>query len=377
MQAQLLTVATGRLGAPLDELGGTWDWVAGGMPEMVVECAAQPWLDGALPLPLLGRDGLALILDDGEPWIAGPIIGPIDDSKMITTKTVGLTARGIEHVFDGWIVLPANYRQGADLMAAPPLTIRANSWGTIAARLVQSQVARNGRLPIVYGSLIEDGNRYVRNYDTWNLANNGLWKRLTELQALNEDGDVPGPDMSFRPEMAGAVDLRWRMLWGTSRQSSLPQDWVPVIDLTSAQGPVAGWSPIVAWEPATRVYAVGAGQESGQLVSMSDRRELLGLGMIPREHVMPDTSNDDWPLLQRRADSRAAHLSRPVVQLTVTLDARHQATRLGGWMPGHIALVTVPEGASLHIPAGTRRWRCIRMHGRIGASTYTVELQEV
>ena len=378
MDVRLLTVPSGRAGRSLPVTGGSWDWPLNGIPTIDVAADAGPWLAGTVPVPLQGRDGLLLTVDD-TPWIAGPLTAPLNESGLLTAGTVQLRAAGIEQVLAGWLVLAATHTDGAALAASPDWVVTGDSWGTIAAQLVRDINARNGQLPIILGGVLEDGTRYVRSYEPWNLANNNLWARLQDLMELGEDSDVPGPDMSWRPEWTSptAESVAWRMLWGTSTQATLPQDWRPVIDLTAPSGPVAAWQVTYGRTPATRIYGVGAGQGAGQLVAIADRPDLTGQGMVVAEAVMPDTSNDQADLLARRTAARAASMARPVTQLSVTVAADDERTRLGRWTPGQVAQVTIGDRHSLVVPGGTREWRCVRMHGDIGAGTYTVELQEV
>lgn len=372
-ELSLIDARTGHVGASLDLTGGSWDWPLAGIPTIDASIDATQFLDRSLPLPKPGREGVVLAFQ-GRPLIAGSLHDELGEVQSIDGAPISrLTAGGLEWTLAGWPILATNYANGADLREGPSVSLTAGSVGTLAAWLVQQGVARNLReLPLVYEGLIEGGGSVGFDLPPWDLSNGNLWTQLVALQ----DGD--GPDLLFAPRWANDARtlVEWVMRWGTSRQPYLAQDGRPSLDLTALGGPIATMSADYSTSPVTRLYGVGAGQEQGLLVAPSTDFVKLQEGLIPREEVYSLSNLDDWDAVQRLTDAQMARLARPTRQMSVTLSASDDSTLLGTWTPGQLARVSVGDGY-LHIPAGERDWRCVRMHGEIGSAVYAIELQEV
>lgn len=165
------------------------------------------------------------------------------------------------------------------------------------------------------------------------------------------------------------------MVHGTFAQPMIEQTRMPYIDLTADGVGVAALEPARDWKSlATRVYGVGAGQEAGQLVSMSYVDRTRQMAMIPRERLVNSTSTDDWPELQRIVDGEAQVSSFPIRQLDLTLSIDDSEAGLWAWRPGHACCLLVGDDW-LDIPAGESTWRMVSRQATPGKSTYVVKLQ--
>lgn len=359
--AHLIDVRSGRVGARLDVTAdaGSWRETLNAIPEWDVKVGKEslstvpeddllPWANGVV------------VTFDGEPLLAGPITKPYSEDRT----TVTLSCAGIEQTLAGWRVLPRNYTKGGDLREDAPLRFEGLTLGEIQWRLVLTQMQRLVMLPIRHGVPATTGTRQ-RTYETWNLSNNQLLERIREVAHV-----IGGPDFAFWPQWSQRGSrVEWLMVHGTGDEW-LPQTHEPAIDLAAASGPVASFAPIAEWEPVTTVYGVGAGQGAGTLISV--QRQELDIPAI--EDVLSDTGTDNWDLVQEHARAEGRSRLEPVHQLSVTLDAVHPSAGLGLWRCGQVAQVKTGPGWRRVLPSGS--WRAIARHGRIGASTYTVELQE-
>lgn len=365
-RAFLLDVRSGRVGAelPLAADAGSWRETLNGIPEWslklgkanmgsIPDSALLPWAQGTL------------VTYDGHPVLAGPIVKPYSE----TTTTISLDCRGIEQTISGWRVLPREYDKGGDLRIDAPLFFDGLSLGEIQWRIVATQMARLGALPIVHGMPASTG-IHQRTYETWNLANNNALQRVQEIAEV-----IGGPDFAFWPQWDG-VDVSWSMVHGIGDDEALPQATEPVIDLKAAHGPVASFTPLSDWDPATCVYGIGAGQEEGILISVQRAAFPERLRIPPREDVLSDTGTDDWGLVQAHARAEGESRVHPVRQLSIELSVDHQSAGLVHWRNGHAAIVDA-DPTVWRTPIPERAWwRAISRHGSIGATTYTVELQE-
>lgn len=365
-RAFLLDIRSGRVGVelPLAADAGSWRETLNGIPEWslklgkadmgsIPDSALLPWAQGTL------------VTFDGHPILAGPIVKPYAE----TTTTITVECRGIEQTISGWRVLAREHTLGGELRDDAPLRLEGLSLGEIQWRLVQTQMQRLGVLPIVHGVPASTG-IHERTYDAWNLSNNECFQRIQEVSEV-----IGGPDFAFWPEwVARDVDVRWSMVHGIVEEA-LPQVHEPVIDLTATHGPVATFTPIRHWDPATCVYGIGAGQGAGTLISIQRPAIPEGLRIPAREDVLPDTGTDVWDLVQAHARAEGDSRVWPTIQLSVDLSVDHQSAGLVQWRNGHAAQVTVGSDWR-SVPAGTSLWRSIARHGQIGATTYSVELQE-
>lgn len=298
--------------------------------------------------------GVALLHGD-HVLVAGPLT---ENAKDAGRDWASLPFAGIEAVFEGWHALgETEFVTGDELRTATASHVDAGSLGSVAWNIVDQAMRRLGRLPIVHGTPYEEGSVGYPDIPTWNLEKNRVGDLLAEISK------GIGPDIAFWPRLnEDRSGVEWEMVHGTFAQPMIEQTRMPYIDLTADGVGVAALEPARDWKSlATRVYGVGAGQEAGQLVSMSYVDRTRQMAMIPRERLVNSTSTDDWPELQRIVDGEAQVSSFPIRQLDLTLSIDDSEAGLWAWRPGHACCLLVGDDW-LDIPAGesTCAWCRVR-----------------
>lgn len=322
------------------------------------------WQHGVLPW----ADGI-LVCYDNTPVMAGPIV----ELPTETASAIELTAHGIEELLNQQIALAQNYPGGDELRHGKNVTLRAANLSWLAWLVVQQTMARTGRLPIVAGMPEAAGSAHYRDWEPWNINNNGVWKRLSELTEV-----INGPDIAFRPEwVPGEIGQRiqWRMMAGTTLSPYIPQTHVPVIDLTAPGARVTSIEPTGEWNPATTVYGYGSGEGAAMLISFARANAALRAHLPVLEDVLADGGNDDWSLLQQHVNAEVASRENPVTQTSVELSVDDPSAGLLRWWTGDYCQL-VSDGRWMQLPAGMSKQRCIKRTASIGADVYTVDLQE-
>ncbi|WIY84340.1 hypothetical protein [Propionimicrobium sp. PCR01-08-3] len=310
-----------------------------------------------------------LVCYDGQPLTAGPITAPPAEKLL----TVDLSAQGIEALLNQWIVLDKNYPDGEALAKGGNVKLSAGNLSRLAWLYVQQSIQRNGYLPIVDGMPDADGTANYRDMEPWNLQNNGLWKRLTEMTEV-----INGPDIAFRPEWMPGEEgsrIRWRMVAGSTVSPYIGQERMPRIDMTAPHSTITSVGPKVAWTPSTRVYGYGSGEGAGQIIAIATAEDSIRYRLPVLESVMADGGVDNAELVQQHTDADVAAKAKPTVQVPISLACDDPSAGVSRWWTGD-ACMLVPDTRWWSIPKATKPWRCINRSGTVGASTYTVELQE-
>lgn len=378
----LIDTLTGVVGHRVDATGTWADGPLNDIPSISASIAKESLtrvrVDSGDLHPTLGalwergifpwRDGL-LVCFDGKPLVAGPLTAmPVEEDE-----TVSVSAGGIEALLNEWIVLYDNYSDGTTLASAPNVRLTAKNLSWLAWVYVKQSMLRNGNLPIVAGMPDGAGSSHYRNFEPFNLENNGLWKRLTEIT-----GVINGPDLAFRPEWVPGSEgsrIRWRMMAGSTASPYIAQSHTPFIDLMAPIAPISGFKASIGWNPATIVYGHGAGEGAGMIISIAQAPDGLRSRLPALESVYNESDQEDVDLLQRHTEADMASRINPTVQLTIDVDTQHPSFGLSHWWTGDVATVTTGERWMLVKP-GTRDWRCVNRHGDIGGAVFTVELQE-
>lgn len=384
--AYLVQTMTGLRGKRLDiAADGSWGIPINGIEDWTVKVAKDelrsldplwwsPWRTSVL---------LCWVREDGTevPWIMGPITQPPAEDR----HTAVLTCRGLGALLERRVILARDYGQDPDYsrdsdmvwLAKSVVNLQGMSLGTIAQEYVRlSTTAKlGGWLPISYGSPREAGSTLnERNLEGWNLANNGTWKRLTELAEVRN-----GPDIAFRPAWADEAHTRvqWVMVHGTRAQPAIAQEWTMDLDTTSSESPVA--SVNVTTDASTlnsRVYWTGAGEGAGTLIRMAQEESRLQDHM-PLLEVVGSTSDSDNPaLIQEHADAALAAGEGALQQLTVRIDGSDQRCEIGRWRVGDTANVTIGTDW-LTVRPGTRPMKVIAAKGSWSSTMVDLEFQEV
>ena len=378
--AHLVRTMDGRLGAQLDMASeGSWSIPINGIEDFSVTVSKsqlrrleRAWWESmrtSVVVSWLGADGVLV------PWVAGPIIGPPSEGR----ETATLSCRGIGAVLEKRVVLdrePAESPTDTQrALATSSVRLRGMSLGTIAQEVVKraTDLKIGGRLPIVFGSPREQGSTLnERTYEGFNLANNGAWKRLSELTKVQN-----GPDIAFRPRWTDdGRSLEWVMVHGTRAQPTIAQDWTMDVDTTSALSPVADVSVSTdAGRLSNRVYWTGAGEGAGTLIRVVQDTARLD-GQMPLLEVVgatSDTENGSLVLQHARAELAAGRA--PVTQITVTIDGSDPRCEIGRWRVGDAARLTMGSDW-LTVSPGTSPKRIIAAKGSWDSPMVDIEFQD-
>ena len=361
-EAWLVHTQTGQLTARLDVLSGSWEEAADS-GHISLEVSKQSLRSVEPAQWLVPWRNSTLLTLDGLPVIGGPLTSV---PRLGRTK-VQIEAGSIHDIFAQRFATTADHTDGAAL-AQSTLTLDGWSLGSIGWRLVQAAMARRGgALPIVHGTL-DEAAAHIRTYPGYDITNLDV-AHLLELLA----GVINGPDIRFDIEWADDEHRRvqWVMRHGTMVSTDIPQDMVLTIDTTAVRGPVGEPEVICAWTPVSKLYATGAGQDSATLIAIAEDESLM-MSMPLLEATMSDTSTEELPLLQSRADARLARGREMTVQVNVAIDtATGRYPSL--WHPGDAATVVLgdewwplPERMDGHI---------VGRSGEVGSSVVQVEIQ--
>lgn len=288
--------------------------------------------------------------------------GPIQDWPTETRHDLTIGFEGIRAIFERRHLEQDHTFRGIDL-------------GTIAWRVVQAGMQKpGGALPIVHGSpdrtATAQGND--RTYEKWNIANNNVDKRLTEISEV-----IGGPDIMFRPRWANRnrTAIEWAFVHGAYHSPAIPQDTVPHWDATTARSDIASLSTTTDGTQLTsRVWGTGAGEGEGTTITKAEDPGLLEKGYPFLETVIsdPDQAKPE-PIRAKCAGELAAHQAA-IDQLSIKVNAASARHPLGTWHVGNDARITTgPETWS--IPPGTRTMRILRA-STASDEMVTLELQE-
>lgn len=347
----LIRTVTGELGAQLDPVSGSWsielNKTESGEVTVKKQDLAQiprswwtPWQAGVL---FTYTDPWG----DEKPVVAGPITGWPSES----TDEFVLDWSGIRKILERRIITNNKEYRGLSL-------------GTIAWRIVEESCDEkpSGGLPIVHASpeqTVDDDASHQRTYEAWNLSNNGIDKRLTEISEV-----INGPDIMFQPQWANdeRTAIEWAMYHGTETRPPIIQTWVPDFDLT---GP-APWAmdPTVTSEASHmvhRVWATGSGE--GEDIARAYAEDLTSLrDWVPyMEKVITDSEQGDTTKLGAKAAGELANSKSMIDQLSMSIRADSKKYPLGSWMVGHTGNVTIAGFFS--IPDGMYPMRIIKASG--------------
>ena len=313
--------------------------------------------------------------EDGslDAWIAGPIIGPPTETRATAT----FECRGIGAIFERRVLTaqePISLSTAAQVeMMTKRLRYAGMSLGTIGQEVVKRGMAKvGGTLPIAFGSPREQGSTLnERTYEGHNLANNGVWKRLTELSGVRN-----GPDIAFRPRWNAEGWLEWVMVHGTRAQPQIAQDWAMDLDTTSSRSPVASVDVTTdASRLASRVYWTGAGEGSATMVRVAEDRSRLHDQMPILETVGSTSDSANRDLIREHAIAALAASRDVVTQISMSVDGSDQRCEIGRWHVGDAARVTLGD-EWLTVPAGTSPKRIISAKGSWSSAMVDLEFQD-
>ena len=159
-----------------------WDDMADGIPGF-----------GSLPKHIRSTltGGIVLAYESTSQPLTPIIAGPITSAPTCDADgMVQINFSGLRHLFKGRFVFDSDPRPD-EHMTTGVVHLSGVSLGSIAWRLAQmSMLRRGGDLPLVHGQSDEPAHR-ERTYENWNIANNQIDKRWTEISEV-----INGPEIS-------------------------------------------------------------------------------------------------------------------------------------------------------------------------------------
>ena len=377
--AHLVRTMDGRLGARLDLAGeGSWSIPLNGIEEFSVTVGKDQLarLDPSWWSPYRSSVAVSWQREDGSlvAWVAGPIVGPPTETRA----TASFDCRGIGAILSRRVLTaqePISQSTAAQVaMMTGTVRYAGMSLGTIAQEVVKRGVAKvGGTLPIAFGSPREQGSTLnERTYEGFNLANNGVWKRLTELSGVRN-----GPDIAFRPRWtADGQFLEWVMVHGTYAQPTIEQAWTADLDATSSMSPIASVSVTTdASRLASRVYWTGAGEGKTTMVRVAEDRSRLADQMPILETVGSTSDSGNRDLIRAHAIAELEASRAPVTQISVQIDGADPRCEIGRWRVGDAARLTMGD-EWLTVPPGTTTKRIISAKGSWSSAMVDLEFQD-
>lgn len=359
-QVSLVETVSGTVGRNLDPVAGSWSMELNKIDSgsVTVKKRDLAGLDVEWFTPWKSSVLFSYITPDGDavPWCGGPITGWPQES----VHDLELSWAGIRKIFE--------HRH-----LEKDLRLTGMSLGSIAWELIRAGMDKpGGGLPIIHGTPTE---RYSpgheRTYEAFNLANNIVDKRLTELSEV-----ITGPDMMFRPEWAteDRSRVRWQFVHGTRVDPTIPQTWVPDWDATSQADVVDLDLTSSADQIASRVWGTGAGEGKGTVITKAEDLTLITAYFPFLESVISDPDQKKPDPIRAKCASALAGSRRMVDQLSLSVRADSVKNPLTSWWVGDDARVTLPEDFYT-MPGGTRDMRIIKASGGLGEQV-SIELQE-
>lgn len=356
-----LRTITGEVGSELDPVSGSWSVELNKVEDFSVTVKKNdllrrerlwwfPWSGGVL-FTYTGEDGIE------NPIVAGPIV----DYGTETSDELSFSCGGIRKILEHRTIWQT-------------LEYRSMTYGDIAWSLVQHGLDRpGGGLPIVRDFPSETG-RYERTYEGWNLANNGIDKRLTELSEV-----INGPDIMFRPRWVDGSNhqkIEWVMVHGTALSTSIPQTSTPDFDMTSAASDVL--EPSIKSSGTRirqRVWCTGAGEGEGVARAFAqDLTTIENEYSIPfLEDVISDADQNKEYVLRAKAEGALRAQSQIIDQLTFKSYTHSSKNQLGSFNVGDTANITMRGW--INIPDGTRSMKLLKMNGDF-SDVVTLDFQE-
>lgn len=365
-RAYLGLTMTGEVGRRLDWSSGNLNIALNDIEELSVSVAQNfveevslewwsPW-SGCL---LLSYEG-----DEGEVLMgAGPFIRPPQEES--THSELTLKAQGIGAVLSRRNV-SGDFRPGEEEKLKNTIYEWSGvSLGSMVGRLVKEATAkRAGWLPIVISP--EEKAIRQRTYEGWNLGNNGVWKRITEISEV-----IGGPDVMFRPRWvpgSNRTRFEWVLVTGTEAQPTIPQRrevfWdttaqatcITHVDLTSS---VEGW--------AHKSYVTGTGEGSGIALAIAEKDPDQYVPLL--ETVIAD-SDGEGDLLKSKAE--AALMLNSLHQFNLGVSSKDQGA-FGTWYVGDTVDLQVQDW--LAVPSGVWGSKIIGASFALGSDIATVKTQ--
>ena len=203
----------------------------------------------------------------------------------------------------------------------------------------------------------------VAEYKDFNISNHRCSDILKSI--ANSDG---GPDMQFRPYLSDSQHIRFRFIAGSDGDVYLNQDKRLSLSCSPSGGTLENVK-IDRAAPFMRVYATGAGSDSGTMCCQSEDLALVNReDPYPlRETTVSSTDSKTYELLASAANGMLNANRLPLMQLSGEIDVNDcDATGLplhplGSFWPGEMFDIAIDGFPDL--PDGVYPMRLMRMSG--------------
>lgn len=353
----LIRTVTGEVGSRLDPVSASWSIELNKVESGSVKVRKEDILkyDKLWWAPHSGGIMMTYTTPDGNerPIVAGPITGwPTE-----TEDEIELSWSGIRWIFTKRVIDQTLEYQGPSL-------------GNIGWNIVENTMSQKpgGLLPIYHASPDEEVGRQ-RTYEDWNLSNNGVDKRLTELSEV-----INGPDIMFRPEWKEFPrTIQWGFYHGTEYNTVIEQQYIPDFDSTTPQTNVNSVSVKSAADHiADRVWCTGSGEGEGVARVSRTSLDRVQKGFPFLEKVISDSDQSKEDQLAGKAEGELAASRDMLDQVTISYQSDSK-NPIGTFFVGNVALVTLKGFIS--VPDGSRNMRIIKMNGDL-TNSVTLDFQE-
>lgn len=349
---------TGQVGAQIETQSLSWDIELNETEELrsTVHKHSLYKIPSSMWQPPTGG---VLLTHTGSDGIEHPIIaGPVTDWGTETLNTLEIKAAGVRWYFENRTIWQN-------------LQYHHTTLGEIAWALAVHGMERpGGQFPLVHGTLGDTGERQ-RTYERWNVANNIIAKRWTELSNV-----INGPDIMIRPAWANEQRtlVKWVFVHGTEEYPFIAQAWTPDFDTTAPSGELEDITVKSSGKNIVhRVWCTGSGEGEGTAIAYAENLAGVAQGAPYLEAVLSDADQSDKAVLQQKAEGALAARQAMVDQVTLKFPASSRKTPLGSFFVGDVATVTTQGWLS--VPNGTRPMRIIKMSGSLDPEV-TIDFQE-
>jgi hypothetical protein len=359
--ANLFQVTSGRIGPRLEYTDLSWEIDLNDTETIKVTMlkSALPKVESALWLEPLWA-GIVLFWD-GKPIVAGPILSRTNE----TEKSITFDAKGIRAMLARRLIIQELSDWSG--LNKTTLSFEGLSLGTIAKEVVKwAQKKPGGSLPIAFPLEDElwpnDDADHTRNYRGFNLQNINGDQILTKLSEVTN-----GPDIMFKPRLLRQNQLVFDMWHGTERDPRIFQSEMKVWDTTAERNDISGITIINTGVYMTqRVFSLGAGQDEGQMITVSSNLAAIDAGYPLVETVVQTSDSENADVVRAHGDSSLNANLGPLkeIQMNVRGDGINQ---FGSFWPGDVCEVVIKDWVAL--PDGKYRMRILNMTGDNSVNT--------
>lgn len=357
--AYLVKTVTGQIGQRVEITNATWSISLNDIEQLSITLKKS-----SLPLNpksvLTPWRGSVLLMWNNFPLFAGPIVSwPTE-----TEDELSLSCAGIRSIFARRTVF-GDITDWSKLAKDVAWLITQRSLGTIAKEIVKSaQLKAGGALPVSYQIPDEfaatndaDHQRLYQGFDIKNVFVDDVLTKLSNVAG--------GPDIMFRPRIIDQTALTWDLYTGTEKQPRIAQDHVTVWDTTSQTSPVSGLSIVSTGTYLThRVYSIGAGQDQGTLITVSENLKPTSQEIPLLETAIAISQSEEKKVVKAHGDGYLAANSDLLRELTLTVIA-DELYSFGSYLTGDSVDLVIKGWFTL--PDGRYRCRLLNMSGTLSS----------